>query len=140
MPREDVQDELRPVNHPALGRLLQVSLLGGGQVVVEDQQPGLAGGGFLAQPFALASPQQCGRIGAITGHLEAALHFRARACRQFAQLIHPLARAAPVAPRQLHSHQQHPLLRAGFTQGSHPCSLFSFYAATERTSAPVSTS
>ncbi len=40
---KDVEDELRTVDDLTVGRLLQIALLGGREIVVEDQDVGAVG-------------------------------------------------------------------------------------------------
>ncbi len=54
MARKNVQDQLRPVQHPARQRRLKIAQLGGRQVVVEEHQVGLGGSGDARQ-----SPPLC---------------------------------------------------------------------------------
>ncbi len=60
---KDVQNQLRAVQHPAGQRGLKVAQLGGRQVVVEEHQVGLGGGGDSGDLLHLAGADQRGRIG-----------------------------------------------------------------------------
>ena len=76
--REDVQDQLRPVEHLHVQRPLQIALLGGRQLAVEDHHSGVVQVDQRLQLFDFAGADLGGRI-----HLRARLnlalgHARAR--------------------------------------------------------------
>ncbi len=61
--REDVENQLRPIDHPAAAELLEIARLGGGQVVVEDDDRRVGPTRVLGKRFGLPSADERGRIG-----------------------------------------------------------------------------
>ncbi len=86
MARENIENQLRSVDHPAFSRLFYVALLHRREVAVEDDERRFVRRGFGADFIQLAAPhQRCGVSG--VSHLEnSSSDFRSRAARQFNQL------------------------------------------------------
>ena len=91
MAREDIQYELRAVNHAALGGRFDVALLKGGEVAVKNNQRRFVRGGLGANLVEFAAAHQGCRVGGFA-HLENRPgNFRARAARQFPEFCQGLA-------------------------------------------------
>jgi hypothetical protein len=65
VPRKDVEDELRAIDHPPLDNLFDVALLGWTEVVIEQEHVGIDGSGSARNFLEFAGAYQSCRIGAI---------------------------------------------------------------------------
>ena len=62
-PREDVEDQLRAIDHLAIEPLVELAQLRRRQLVVEDDEVGVGFGRSLRQHLDLAAAEECRRIG-----------------------------------------------------------------------------
>jgi len=65
MPRKNVEDKLRAVNHPPLNDLFDIALLGWTQVVIEQENIGIHRSGRARDFLELARADQGRRIGPV---------------------------------------------------------------------------
>ena len=66
MAREDIQNQLSPVNDPPLGGFFNVALLNRGKIAIENDQRSLVCGGFGADFIEFAAANQSSGIGDVT--------------------------------------------------------------------------
>jgi hypothetical protein len=64
--REDIQNQLSPVNDPPLGGFFNVALLNRGKIAIENDQRSLVCGGFGADLIEFAAANQSSGIGDVT--------------------------------------------------------------------------
>ena len=83
---EDVQDELGPVENCAGQLALQIAQLCGGQVMVEEDQVGVVGGGDAGDLLHLAGADERGGVGAALALQHLGDDGGSRAEHQFAEL------------------------------------------------------
>ena len=79
---EDVQDQLRPVDHAAFGGLFDIALLHGRKIAVENNQRNFVRGGFGANLVELAAADQSGGIGGVANLEDGAGDVSAGAARE----------------------------------------------------------
>ncbi len=84
--REDIQDQLRAVNHAAFRGLFHVSQLHRRQIAIHDNQRNIAHLRFRFHFLQFSAPHQSGGIKRIAHLQDCASHFRARALGQGFQL------------------------------------------------------
>src|SRR5262249_11943411 len=125
--REDVEDQLGTINHPAMRRAFDVALLNRAEVEVKDHERGLAQSCFGFELSELSPPDHCGRI-ELLAHLEdGGRHFRAGAARQLCELgqrfaFHLTRRERRPARRPFYADadQEHAFAGIGRSSGLHP--------------------
>ena len=83
MTGENIQNQLRAVDHPAFRGFLDVSLLHGREVAVEDDERRFVRRGFGANFIQLAAADERGGIRGIAHLKDGSGDLRARATRQF---------------------------------------------------------
>src|SRR5262249_19480528 len=86
MPRENVENELRPIDDAACGGRFDIALLHGREITVEDDQRSTVRRGLRSNLIEFAAPDECRRIGLLANLEHCARDFRACASRQFDQL------------------------------------------------------
>ena len=85
VPGKNVENELRPVNHAAIRGSLDVSLLNGRKVAVEDDERSFVRRCFSPDFVQLTASDQCGRIGSFAQLEDGASNLCACAVRQLDQ-------------------------------------------------------
>ena len=85
MPREDVQDELCPVDDAAIGGVFDVALLDGGKIAVENDQRRIPRSCLSANFVQFAAAHQRGRVGRVAKLKDRAGNLRACAARELGQ-------------------------------------------------------
>ena len=93
MPRKNVEDELRAVNHPLVQDALDIALLGRREIVVKQNQVGIGRSRRSGNLLQLAAADQGSRIGTVAPLQNLADYDRARAGRQRAQFVQRFLRA-----------------------------------------------
>ena len=84
---ENVQDQGGTVHHPHAGQILQIAVLGGGQLPVKDQQVDVVVLAYLPDLLQTACADAGGRVGGGTPLQHGAAHLRARGAGQLRQLF-----------------------------------------------------
>src|SRR2546423_9046532 len=87
MPRENIQNQLRAVNYPAIRRFLDVPLLHWRKIAIKNNQRRFVCQCFGADFIQLASSNQRRRIGGVSHLLNRAGHFSPGAARELHQLV-----------------------------------------------------
>jgi hypothetical protein len=126
-PGEDVEDQLRAVHGLALDRRLDVALLRGGELVVEDHQVGLTLVGHARHLFHLAAADEGGRILALALLDQGADDAGTRAFHEQPELLDRRFRAQPLARARGDADEDRLLLScggavSGFDGGCRLCS------------------
>src|ERR1700742_1608414 len=85
MPRKNVEDELRSVDHPPLNDFFDVALLRRAEIVVEQYDVGIDRRGRARNLFQLSSADQRRRIGTVAPLQDFADDFRPGALRESSQ-------------------------------------------------------
>ena len=85
VPRKNVEDQLRAVDHPPLDDFFDIALLRSSQIVIEEKQVGIHGRGRARNFLQLACADQSRGIGPVATLQNFTDNFRARASRQCAQ-------------------------------------------------------
>ncbi len=101
---EDVQNQLRPIEHLQTGELLEVPRLGGAEVVVEDNHVGPGRGGQAGQLGHLTLAQIGGRHGSLPPLGQPANHPHASGGRQPFELPQGRFVATPVGKQDADQH------------------------------------
>ena len=83
--REDVKDELRTIDHPAMKDLFDIALLGRAEIVIEKENVGIHGCGSARDFLEFSGADERCRIGAIAPLQDFAHDFGSRALRQGAE-------------------------------------------------------
>ena len=85
--REDVEDQRRAVEDPAIERLLEIALLGGRERRVEDHETGVGGRSQGLDLLDLAAADIAGRIRSVATHTGKAHGFDTGGDHQLLQLL-----------------------------------------------------
>src|SRR5256885_1082051 len=123
MPRENIQNQLRAVNHPAIRRFLDVPLLHWRKIAIKNNQRRFVCQCFGADFIQLASPNQRRRIGGVSHLLNRAGHFSPGAARELHQLVERFlalfSRGHTRRCRSVSIGWRTPRTRGGVSRGSH---------------------
>ncbi len=113
---EDVEDHGRPVDGRAAQDLLEVALLGRGQLVVEDDGVGIDGLRQLVEFLGLAPSHEGGRIGVIATLDDAADDVGTGRAHQEGELVEVGLDRFGRRPGEHHSHEDDALAEGAFDQ------------------------
>ena len=115
--RENIQDQLRAVNHAAFGALFEVAQLRWREVAVKNDERRVVQMRFDFYFLDFAAPDHRGGIDLVAHLKNAAGNLRARAASEFRQLVERRAfRVTRINPRHVrgplhaHTHQEHALV------------------------------
>ncbi len=109
---EDVQDQRLPVHHVHLEQLLQVALLGRGELVVEHHHIDVEGAGQLHQLLRLAPADEGGGVGGGTAHQLGVHGVGAGGVGEQCQLLQRALGIEQRVASQHHPHQEGALTQA----------------------------
>ncbi len=90
MLRENIENELRAIDHAAFGDLFDVALLRGREVAVENDECSFVRGGFGANFVELAAADECRGIGGVAHLMNRAGYVGSGAAGQFDEFVERL--------------------------------------------------
>jgi hypothetical protein len=85
--RKNIQDQLRAVNHTALGAFFEIAQLRGRQIAVKNNQRGVVQMRFDFHFLDFAAPDHRGGIDLVAHLKNASRDLRARAAREFREFV-----------------------------------------------------